>query len=288
MIAKILVLVAGLSLLEPLLEQAGKRADPTRGACDFQASFMTWDYPPGPDPRGAASRHRTPLGNKARIQLEALIDVISETSGASERFVLIAPCRTEWVYADEGLFQIPSNEYRFIFSLREERSVGRRLTSTGAPSRGHSIAGSYRSLKIDVRTFPRSRLLRTPAEINAGTEANLPLVGRTEIRDPARKERYVIEYPIKTMNFRPEAGSFQVDTGPILVADAKSTATSAIDRLEMAHIAYNHNRLDRAEFILRRPVPVTDKEGREAARVLHYAEVQAYPAVTRIFAGEGK
>jgi hypothetical protein len=291
MIPRLVLLFGALSVVaaEFAPEQAAKRsAAPSAGACDFQSSFMTWDLPPRPDRRGAASRHRIPLGNKARIQLEALIDVVNEATGASERFVLIAPCRTEWVYADEGLFQLPSNEYRFIFSLREMRSVGRGLTVTGEPSRAALVSGFFRSLRIDVRTFARSRLLRTPSEINAASEANLPLVGRTEIRDPQRKERYVIEYPIKTMNFRPEAGSYQVDTGPLLVADSKSTAASVIERLEMAHIAYNHNRLDRAEFILRRPTSIPDKGGREVARVLHYTDVQAFPAVTQIFAGDAK
>ena len=75
-------------------------------ACKFQSSFMTWDFPPTPDPRPHA-RHNCPLGNKARIQLDALIDLVDEATGRSERFVLIAPCRAEWVYAEDRLFQIP-------------------------------------------------------------------------------------------------------------------------------------------------------------------------------------
>ena len=46
----------------------------TADACNFQSSFMTWDVPYRPDPRPHA-RHNTPLGNLARIQIEALIDV---------------------------------------------------------------------------------------------------------------------------------------------------------------------------------------------------------------------
>jgi hypothetical protein len=266
--------------------QAGKAGAAPAGACDFNASFMTWDYPNKPDSRGSKSRHRTPLGNKARIEIEALIDVVNEASGASERFVLVAPCRTEWVYADDNLFQLPSNEYRVIFSLTEERSMGSSITAGSEPIRVHRVADEYTSLKIDVKTFPRSRLLRTPADVNTAVAANLPVVGRTTIRDPQRKERYVIEYPVRTMNFRPENGSFQVDTGPLLVPDPKATATRTIERLEMAHIAYNHVRLDRAEFILRRPTPIKDASGREVARVLHFSEVHALPATTQLFAGE--
>src|SRR5262245_17141747 len=154
------------------------------GACDFSSSFMTWDYPPKPDPRGAKSRHQTPLGNKARIEIEALIDVINETTNESERFVLIAPCRTEWVYAEDNLFQLPGSEYRLIFSLKEQRGLGSGLTATtNKISRASLVANDYRSLKIDVRTFPQSRLLSTAAEVNAASEANLPIIGRTQIRD---------------------------------------------------------------------------------------------------------
>ena len=260
---------------------AGKVA----GACNFQASFMTWDLPPRKDPRPYA-RHNIPLGNKARIQLDALIDVTDETTGAAERFVLIAPCRSEWVYAADRLFQVPGGEYRCVYSLKEERGLGRGLTVEGEPAPGHPVKDAFRSLAIDVRTFPNTRLLKTPAEINTATGDNVPLVGRTEVRDPKRKERYVLEYPIKTMNFRPEAASFQVDTGPLLVPDFTSAKSAVIDRLELAHVAYN--RLDRAEIILRRPTPVTDKAGKELCRVLHYSEIREYPARTQVLAGEAR
>ncbi len=252
-------------------------------ACNFQASFMTWDLPPRKDPR-PYSRHNIPLGNKARIQVDAIIDVIDEDSGKTERFVLIAPCRSEWVYAPDKLFQIPSGEYRCIYSLTQERSMGRAITFQGEATRGHPVTNSFRSLAIDIKTFAKTKSLGTAAAICSATEANIPLIARTEIRDPKRKERYILEYPIKTMNYRPETPSVQVDTGPLLVPDFTSRAKSPIDRLEMAHVAYN--RLDRAEFILRRPTPIANDEGKELARVLHYSEVREYPARNQMLCGE--
>ena len=80
-----------------------QKAKPMKDACNFQSSFMTWDFPYRKDPRPHA-RHNSPHGNLARIDLDALIDVIDESTGESERFVLIAPCRTEWVYAENRLF----------------------------------------------------------------------------------------------------------------------------------------------------------------------------------------
>lgn len=252
-------------------------------ACDFQSSFMTWDFPYRKDPRPYA-RHNCPHGNMARIQLDALIDVIAKETSESERFVLIAPCRTEWVYAEDRLFQLPSREYRNIYSLTEQRSMGRGITYDGERSHGRPVSGDFRSLKIDVQTFRRTRVLRTPEEIVNATADNIPLVGRTEIDDPAGKHRYVLQYPIKTMNFQPKTNSFQVDTGPILVPDFKIEGDRVIDRLEMAHIAYN--RLDRAEFILCRPTPIEDEAGKALCQVLHYSEVREDPALTQILTGE--
>ena len=280
-----LVVAVGARQSQGAPEESKGQPEAPRGACNFQASFMTWDFPPGPDPRPYA-RHNCPLGNKARIQLDAIVDVVDEETGQSERFVLIAACRTEWVYAEDRLFQIPSREYRVIYSLTLQRSMARNITFDGEAPHGSPVSGSFRSLQIDVKTFARTRVEKTPAEINAATTANVPLVGQTTIRDPQRRERYVLEYPIKTMNFRPENASFQVDTGPLLAPDFDSAEPNAIDRLEMAHVAYN--RLDRAEFILRRPTPICDADGTELCRVLHYSEVREYPASTEILSGDDR
>jgi hypothetical protein len=67
------------------------------------------------------------------------------------------------------------------------------------------------------------------------------------------------------------------------VPDFEAKDDAIIDRLQMAHIAYN--RFDRAEFILRRPTPIIDNEGKEVSRVLHYSEVKEVPARTQLLAG---
>lgn len=69
-----------------------------------------------------------------------------------------------------------------------------------------------------------------------------------------------------------------------VLPDFESDASSTIERLEMAYIAYN--RLDQAEFILRRPTPITDDTGKELCRVLYYSETRPYPAKNWLIAGE--
>jgi hypothetical protein len=257
-------------------------------ACDFQRSYMFWDVPYRTDPRPYA-RHDTPLGNRVRILLESLLDVADPSTGTSEQFVLIAPCRTEWVYAEDRLFQIPSREYRNIYSLTHGRGVGGGMTVTadelpGQPSRARPNTEDYRYLKIEVARYPGTKTLETVDELIAATEERLPINGRTELRDAATGRTYVLEYPIKTLNYEPEQRSFQVDTGPVIVPDLQATEGLMIDRLARAHVIYNHKHLDRAEFILYRPTPIVEG-GREVARVMHYSEVQVHPATHTLLAG---
>ncbi|MCY3775669.1 MAG: hypothetical protein OXH11_06775 [Candidatus Aminicenantes bacterium] len=262
---------------------SGDGGTATRPACDFQASFMTWDFPPPP----TNEKHELPFGNMARIQLEAITDVIDDSSGESERFILIQPCRTERVYKEERLFQIPSGEYRVIYSLDQFRSVGTRITYQGGRSKGAPVKDKFRSLAIDVVTFPNTQVLQTPAEVNDTTGANHPTVGRTAGEDPDLPLRYGVEYPIKTMNIMPTDNSYQIDTGPLLVPDFDLEASPVIDRLEMAHVAFNHKHPELAEFILRQPTPVTDEEGKELCKILHYSKVRVDSARNTLLAGMG-
>jgi hypothetical protein len=255
------------------------------GACDFQRSFLSWDLPSRPDPRPEA-RHDTPFGNRVRILLESLLDVVDDASGIAERYVLVAACRTEWVYAEDRLFQVPSREFRVIYSLTHNRSVSQD-TLTGAtelpgqPGRGQPNGDNFRSVSFDVKTYPTTRVLESIDAVVDATQRGLPINGRTELHDETRRQTYVLEYPVKTMNYQPEQPAFQVDTGPLIVPDEASVAPNAIDRLARAHIIYNHKHLDRAEFILFRPPPLAD-----GAQIMRYAEVRTYPAQTLLLAGD--
>ena len=80
----------------------------------------------------------------ARIQLDAMIDVVGRQSGVTERFVLIAPCRAEWVYAEDHLFQLPNREYCNIYSLTEQRGMECQITYSGQPSRGTPVSNDFR------------------------------------------------------------------------------------------------------------------------------------------------
>ena len=137
-------------------------------------------------------------------------------------------------------------------------------------------------LEIDLQTFSRSSVHDTIAAVTAASEGKDPLVGRTTLSHPDGSYECTLEYPIKTMNFRPETPSFQVDTGPLVLPDFSPSEESMIDRLVMAHVAFN--RFDRAEFIIRLPTPI-DESRPDGPRTLHYAEVREYPATNQILTG---
>ena len=137
-------------------------------------------------------------------------------------------------------------------------------------------------LEIDVRRFASTEVHQSTEAITAASEGGLPMNGRTTFSHPDDAYQCALEYPIKTMNFRPETPSFQVDTGPLVLPDVDVDDGATIERLVMAHIAYN--RLDRAELIIRRPVPIDDQQP-DGPQTLHYADVREYPAVNQVLTG---
>ncbi len=242
--------------------------------CDFANSYIRWVVPPRPDDRKPG---HMPWGNSARIQLDARCEVV-ERGGASEEFFLITPCRTEWMYRDDTLFQAPNHEYVGAWSRTQAIGLGSMTRRVGQKetSRPISIRDGFTSYELTVRRFPNTRRLADDSDVVQATIDNLPLVAVTEIeREGAR---VVMEYPVKTMNIHPERNRYQVDTGPLLFADPADDAGSAIERLRMAFVCYN--RPDVAEFALRTTL---DAGGRP---VDDYTEVRRLQAASAIYAAD--
>ena len=232
---------------------------------DFANSYMTFFGKQG--------------GNIARIQLDAACTLIDEARGVSEIFYLIAPCRSERMYLDTPLFQMPNYEFCGIFTDHDCLLI-RTHWASECDNREYGLnRGRFEDVHLDVRTFPSDRRLDNPAAIVAATLDNRPLVARTEVRDPERGLRAVLEYPIKTMNVLREPSSFQVDTGPLILPDFASTAERPIERFEVAHVVYNT--FDRAEFVLRQPVVLPDAD-HPLARTTDYSVIQIVGARNEI------
>ncbi|MFN8538339.1 MAG: hypothetical protein U0232_12795 [Thermomicrobiales bacterium] len=188
-------------------------------------------------------------GNIARILLDAACTMIDERTGESRAFYLIAPCRSERMYLDSQLFQMPNYEFCGIFADEECLLVRTHWQSDRDNREYGRNTERFAKVTLDIRSHPETRALTDDRQIYDATLANLPLVAQTELHDEARSLRATIQYPMKTINVLPAGPRFQVDTGPLLLPDFASTATRMIERFDLAHVVYH--RFDQAEFILR-------------------------------------
>jgi hypothetical protein len=208
-------------------------------AIDFANSYMTW-FP--------AER-----GNIARIQLDAACTLIDEKTGKSEQFYLIAPCRAERMYLDTPLFQVPNYEFCGIWSA-DEFQIIRTAWVSARDNRQYGLnTQRWHSVKLDVRTFAHTQVLTDDAAVVEATFNNLTLNARTELYHAESGRRALLEYPVRTMNVMQGPPCFQVDAGPVILPDFSAMVDHPIECFEMAYVVY-HTR-DKAEFILRKPVP---------------------------------
>jgi hypothetical protein len=223
-----------------------------------------------------------PWGNEVRILIDARCTIFDDAAGTQLETYLIAPCRTEWMYRENDLIQIPSGEYRVIFSQDRQISVGKHIAEANA--RAASIpTGAFNSLAFDITSKPATLLPDDQAIVNA-TKGLQPIVAITEVTAPDRKLRALLEYPIRTMNIHPERVRFQVDTGPLIFPDFNLQVDNLIEHCKLAHTVFNT--LDYAEFICKQPTPLI-VDGAEVTSVFHYSDVHRLNAKSSFYAIEG-
>jgi len=177
------------------------------------------------------------------------------------------------MYQAEHFFQIPSREYRVIWS--RTRYVGVGAVSKGECSKSFPTKSRFTSFQVTLRAFPCTTVLDTDQVVIEATQRGLPLVARTEIWDDQRSIRAIIEYPVKTMNIHPERNRFQVDTAPVLLPDLSSAARERSEWFSLAHVVYNT--FDQAEFIVREPTSLLT-DGQHLCLVPQYSGIRVHPA----------
>lgn len=224
---------------------------------DFSRSFMTFS---------TSARQGS---NIARIQLDATCRIEGWGDDADQDYVLIAPCRSEYMYRDGPLFQMPNYEFSGIFTEDEVVLLRTHWTSEAEAPEYAKAVDRFDRVAID-RSHMNAELLVSVEDIVEATLANRRLVARTTIQDAASGTTAMLEYPIKTMNVTTDPGQFQVDTGPLIVPDFSSTKVPHILRFAVAHIVYCS--FDRSEFILRRPHVVGERD-QQPVSVTDYSEV---------------
>jgi hypothetical protein len=238
-------------------------------ALDFSRSFVTFFTTPAQG------------GNIARIQIDATcrVDGWGSDGGAGE-FHLIAPCRSEHMYLDGQLFQMPNYEFCGIFASDELVLLRTHWTSDRESPEYAKPQERFERIAIDLDHLQFENL-DSDAEVVQATLDNRRLVAHTELTDPATGARAVIDYPIKTMNVRKFPASFQVDTGPLLVPRWDASDQPGPLRFDVAHVVYWQR--DRAEFVLRRPHTVGEGSG-GPIEVTDYAELRFESATNSILA----
>ena len=228
---------------------------------DFSRSFLTWTHHPHePDPvyKYTGGLLADP-GDVICVRLKADARLtISPDAGESFTCYVIAPCRAEYTIVEENLFQIPSGEYRAVFSETLGIPIGRRPSTDTESAGRHSLAEHYAKFDVDIRRFAYAEPLDSvPAVIRATRDSAL-LNAVCSYRDQARQLTVTIEFPVELINFDERNEKFQVCTEPVILPDLATWDGQGLDRVFLAGVAFSS--FDRVEFILQRAIEPATSE----------------------------
>lgn len=217
--------------------------------------------------------------NNARIQVEAVCEL---ADGA--QYVLVASCKAEDTYAERDLFKQPNYDFCAIFGDEEYCIVRVGLPVTACWRDSGRNADRFDEVRIDIAEMDAEVCEDDRAVVEA-TLGNRLLIGRTEVLDDAGQMVARLTYPIKTMNVNDAKHSpngdwiFQVDTGPIIVPEPERRTDLAVERLDLAFIAWNVP--DWADLIVLTPTSVSHTDD----CVGHYSQVRTIMARNEVLAG---
>lgn len=249
---------------------------------DFSRSFLTFRIDTLKKPPQTVT-HKPPYAlNNARIQLDCVCDITEMASGASQRFVLGASCKTEQVGVPRDIWLVPNADFVPVVSadrylniktyafIGQEQSVVLYGNNRQQPDRQTGMtADAYDSLRIHIQQTA-GEWLQTPAAIVNATFAHHPLVATTEYE--SSRYHVALCYPIKTFNVNERDNVYQTDTGPILWPDLSRSFDELIESFELAFSAFNCP--EWIELIVR--VPTSAPGG---TRVHHYSRTERLEGV---------
>ena len=192
--------------------------------------------------------------------------------------------RTERVGVVQDFWTDPNADYLPIFSKQnyliiktfEHSQVSVPLYP---PSLGVQPIRQYGSIEDNFSSFKtiinqsKARTITDYGKIIDLTFEGVPLNAITEIEN--EKYRFLIQYPIKTINVNEEVKMIQPDTGPILFSDLNHDFEIIMENLELAFIAWN--KIDYAEFLVRK-----EKKLNQEFSVFHYHEVKKMKVINSI------
>jgi len=256
--------LAGVSAKEAVTAGGG---DGTEPCLDYGRSFLC----------------NTAEFNSVRMWIESRTIIIDPQRRTRTVYHQGASCKSEHTFAEKDLFHRDNYDFLPVFG------EGKVLVFRRHHNRR---ADRYRSIKRMDEMWGDRPVLHTPAaarcteldtweKISEATAAGVPIVTRTEIRDPATGLIAIIECPCKTMNISRPRRMYQVDTGPVAFPDLSRRHEPEIACLSLAFLAFNAPQF--ADFVIEAPTPILEGD-REVATVHHYSRIISLPASNRIFA----
>ena len=232
-------------------------------AIDFARSYMRWFRP----------------ANNVRILIDAACTLIDDNAGTTESYYLIAPCRGEDTYGKRYLTNMPGYEFCGVWGERDSRTLRFAWASHNDRHRYSDGADT-----LEIRRFKNTRTLTNPEAVYQATmDSSDPIVCRTTIHNERRGLTAVLEYPCNTMNAIDTPMRFQVDTGPLIIPDFTLFPARPVEMMDVAYVVFN--RFDEAEFVVRKPAPITDGNRTLFYRT-DYAELRSYRATNEVLIAE--
>ena len=258
-------------------ESTGHRVARVASICDFQRSFVRWRVDSEKKPVITVS-HKPPFRvNNVRIPLECRATLIDHATGdKTTHYALTASCKTERVNVTEDIWTQPNADLTVIASDgrflgikawdKVDKGVMRYPESLGVqPERQIEHAeGAFDDFSIDFHYRSAMELITIEDTIET-LSSNQEVIARTTMVHG--QYEFIIEYPIKAINFSERDRYYQIDTGPILYPDfGNFDGGDMLKSLKLAYISHNCDSW--AEFILNVPTPLTDD-----ISVHHYSKI---------------
>lgn len=235
---------------------------------DFTRSFITWTIEwAEPDPVYAYPGGFVGEPGEAttsRLQIDAGCEIVDEARGTACTIYLTAPCRSEFIIADDNLFQVPNGEFRAAVSDAFTIPIAAEPSWRHEGARRQPVGARFAEFAINVRILDAVALASDDAVV-AASLAGARLNARSTYRDDTHGLTVSVEYPIKLINLHAAGGRYQVCTGAVALPDLTTWDGVGVDCVFAAHAAFTAD--DHVEFILRRSIALAEYELDWAAAV---------------------
>ena len=220
---------------------------------------------------GRSFIHTKASWNSPRFWVESRCRITDGATGKTVDYYQCGSCKSEITFPLRGLFQHNNYDFLPIFSAEQAIVFRHRLRESAQYREVRKAEAWWDGNEPRLREV-KARILRTPREIFEAMDAGVPLVGQTELRNEKTGSTAVLEYPIKTINWRRDDSSWQVDTGPVLLPDLGVPPDQWSHTFHLAYVAFNA--WDWAEFVVKKQTAIPDGQD----KTWHYSETVAFPA----------